>query len=263
MKFIYFPLIICSILLCQIDYGINYEVKYYNGADDNSDIFENYFDVNIYANNYYFYSLIKYKDPGLIGAPTKEFNDIYDIFFLEYSGDNFLLQVGDLFNSYGSGLSYHTFEDRTIDYNNAPRGISFLYYLNSNIELFSLYGENTFNTRTNPAILEPDIFIGNKVFSAGINYQNDYLNLNYLTLVNNQSIDAEVILNMKNSFKNDLGYYLLDRYENVEPSNYEMNILEHNLGTTFYLGDLELYFVFRFFALKINISTLLQSFRAM
>jgi len=242
MKFIYFLLIICSILLCQIDYGINYEVKYYNGGDDNSDIFENYIDLNIYANNFYFYSFLKYKDPGLIGSPTKEFNDIYDIFFLEYSKDNFLLQVGDLFNSYASGLSYHTFEDRTIDYNNAPRGISLLYYLNNNIELFTLYGENTFSTRTNPAILEPDIFIGNKVFSAGINYQNDYLNLNYLTLVNNQSIDADIILNMKNSFKNDLGYYLIDRYENVEPSNYEMNILEHNLGTTFYLGDLELYF---------------------
>ena len=82
MKFLYFSLIIFSLLLCQVDYGINYEVYYYNGADDNSDIFENYIDLNIYANNFYFYSLLKYKDPGLIGSPTKEFNDIYDIFFL-------------------------------------------------------------------------------------------------------------------------------------------------------------------------------------
>ena len=196
----FFILIILSLIHAQVDYGINYELKYSNGKGDATDIFENYIDLNIYYNNLYYYSLIKYKDPALIGAPTKEINDIYSIFYLEYTNDNFLLQVGDIFNSFGSGLSLHTFEDRTIDYNNAPRGISLLYYLNNNIELFTLCGVNTFSTRTNPAILEPDIFIGNKVFSVGMNYQNDYLNLNYLSLINNQSIDADVILNMKNSW---------------------------------------------------------------
>ena len=165
----FFILIILSLIHAQFDYGINYELKYSNGKGDNTDIFENYIDLNIYYNNLYYYSLIKYKDPALIGAPTKKIDDIYSIFYLEYSNDNFLLQVGDIFNSFGSGLSLHTFEDRTIDYNNAPRGASILYYLKDNIELYGLYGNNIFKTRTFPLKLEPDIFIDNELLGVGVN----------------------------------------------------------------------------------------------
>ena len=58
-------------------------------------------------------------------------------------------------------------------------------------------------------------------------------------LLGDDSLHGEILVfgNNKEAFNNRI-----DRYENVEPSNYEMNILEHNLGTTFYLGDLELYF---------------------
>ena len=184
----FFILIILSLIHAQVDYGINYELKYSNGKGDATDIFENYIDLNIYYNNLYYYSLIKYKDPALIGSPTKKIDDIYSIFYLEYSNDNFLLQVGDIFNSFGSGLSLHTFEDRAIDYNNAPRGASILYYLKDNIELYGLYGNNIFKTRTFPSKLEPDIFIDNELLGVGVNFQSDYFDFHYLNLINNQSL---------------------------------------------------------------------------
>ena len=98
----------------------------------------------------------------------------------------------------------HTYEDRTIDYNNAPRGIGLLYYLENNLDIFAGIGENTFSTRTNPAMSEPDIFIDNDVVSMGINYQNDYFDMHYLTMLNSQSINSTSILNMM-SFNNVFG----------------------------------------------------------
>ena len=193
----FFILIILSLIHAQVDYGINYELKYSNGKGDATDIFENYIDLNIYYNNLYYYSLIKYKDPALIGSPTKKIDDIYSIFYLEYSNDNFLLQVGDIFNSFGSGLSLHTFEDRTIDYNNAPRGINLLYYLRDNIDIFTVIGANTFSTRTNPAMPEPDIYIDNSTMSTGFSYQHEYFDIHYLGMINEQSLNSQTIVELK------------------------------------------------------------------
>ena len=36
-----------SVIYGQFDYGINYEIKYSDGEIDATDIFENYFDINI------------------------------------------------------------------------------------------------------------------------------------------------------------------------------------------------------------------------
>ena len=117
-----------SVIYGQLDYGINYEIKYSDGEIDATDIFENYFDINIYYNDLYIYSLLKYKNPALIGLPTENLDDIYNIFYIEYLNNNLELQVGDIFQSYGAGLSFYTYEDRIIDYNHAPRGINILYY---------------------------------------------------------------------------------------------------------------------------------------
>ena len=49
-----------------------------------------------------------------------------------------------------------------IDYNNSPRGAALTYYFTDNIDIFATVGKNTFNTRTNPAVLEPNIYIDNE-----------------------------------------------------------------------------------------------------
>ena len=237
----YSILFLFSFIYPQLDYGINYELKYSNGEIENTDIFENYFDINLYYEDFYFYTLLQYKNPALIGLPTNNFEDIFSIFYLDYSSENFQFQFGDIFQSYGSGLSMHAFEDRNIDYNNSPRGAAITYYLTDNIDIFSTVGKNTFNTRTSPGELEPNISIDNELYSGGFSYRNDYFDLFYLLMLNNQGIDSESINSMK-SLKNFLGEYLTSRYSTTIPSDYNMKVLEHNLGTTLYLGDLELYF---------------------
>ena len=238
---IYFILFLFSFIYPQVDYGINYELKYSDGEDEDTNIFENYFDINLYYKDFYFYTLLQYKDPALIGLSTKKIEDIFSVFYLDYSLGDFQLQVGDIFQSYGVGLSMHTFEDRGIDYNNSPRGVAYTYYLTDNIDIFTTFGENTFSTRTSPAELEPNIYIDNELYLGGFSYRNDFFDFFYLLMLNNQDIDSESIVSMK-SLKNILGDYLKNRYSSIVPSDYHMKVFEHNFGTTLYLGDLELYF---------------------
>ena len=245
---IHFSLLIFSLispLYTQLDFGANYEFKYFDGKDgeDNFNVFENYLDMSVYYNDWYFYSLLRYKDPALIGLPTQNIDDVYNIFYLEYYNDNIQIQIGDVFQSYGTGLSMHTYEDRTIDYNNAPRGISLLYYFNDSIDIFSTIGESTFYSRTSPSNIEPDIFIDNQIALMGFSYQNNYFDMYYLSKYNNQNIGSSTIINMK-SFDNILGDYLKFKYPILgqDPDDFNMKILEHNFGTTIYIKDLEVYF---------------------
>ena len=232
-----------SYILSQFDIGANYELKYFDGEDESSDIFEHYLDLNMYYKDLFFYSSIRYKDPALIGIPTKSFNDIYNIFYFEYYNENMQLQLGDIFQSYGSGLSFLTFEDKAIDYNNSLRGINLTYYLRDDLEIFSTLGVNDFTSRTSPSILEPNLNIGNDVAVIGFNLQGNNFDLTYLSKFNNQKIDSNTINNMKNSFDNSLGHYLEYRYQNSDNiEDFEQNIFEHNIGTTIYFSKIEFFF---------------------
>ena len=236
--------ILISLIYADLDYGVNYELRYSDGEIKETNFFEHYFDINLYYKDLYLYTLLIHKDPPLIGSPTKEMEDILSSIYLEYSNDRIEFQLGDIYQSYGAGLSMHTFEDRNIDYNNSPRGVSILYYLKDNIDLFASFGQNIFQTRTNPTEIEPDISIDNDMKLTGFAYQNDYFDMHYLSIFNEQLIDSTTIQNMK-KLSTPLGQYLSeDRYpsNNVTPSDFSMKVLEHNLGGTFYLGDLELYF---------------------
>ena len=243
-KILFLVLFLISIIYANLDYGINYELRYSDGEIEETNFFENYFDINLYYKDLYLYTLLIHKDPPLIGSPTKSMEDMLSTIYLEYSNNRIEIQLGDIYQSYGAGLSMHTFEDRNIDYNNSPRGISVLYYLRDNIDLFASFGQNIFKTRTNPTVIEPDISIDNNLKLAGFAYQNDYFDMHYLSMLNDQNVDAATIERMM-SLDTPLGEYLSeDRYPNsqVSPSDFSMRILEHNLGSTIYLGDLELYF---------------------
>ena len=237
---IYF-LIFTSFLYSQIDVGINYEMKYSKGENEQSDYFEHYFDINLYKDNLYLYSLLKYKDPALIGSKTKDFDQILDNFYLEYSNDKYLLTAGNIFYSFGSGLSFYSYEDRTIDYNNSPQGLSLLYYLSDNLDLYAMAGTNTFESRTNPSFIEPNISIKNNVMLSGLTFQSNYTDFHYMFMINKQNYNSQTIKSLS-GLNNVLGSDLLHKLQYSNLNDYKMTVLEHNFGSNIYLGDLELYF---------------------
>ena len=77
----------------------------------------------------------------------------------------------------------------------------------------------------------------------GISYQNNYFDMHYLTMLNRQNIGSASITNMYLFLNNILGKDLESHYEipDIDVSDFSMNVLEHNLGGTLYIKDLELY----------------------
>ena len=71
IKFLVSFYIVSSFLFSQLDFGANYELKYFDGKEDESDVLENYLDLNVYYNDWYLYSLFRFKDPALIGHLNK------------------------------------------------------------------------------------------------------------------------------------------------------------------------------------------------
>ena len=223
------------------EFNVSYMLKYADGENSDTDIFENYVDVNMYYDNLYIYSFLKYADPPLIGYPTDNFDDFLNIFFVEYNNDNLDITIGDVLTVYGRGLSLHTYQDRDIDYNNGIRGISMTYSVNDRWDIYSLFGINDFKNRSNPAN-DPDINIGNKLFSFGATLYQDLCDLNYSFHINNQKIDSTSILVLSN-FGNYLGDYLFNTLHISENprTDYSMKNFEHNIGANFYFDNLDLY----------------------
>ena len=139
-----FLLLAISFSYSQIDYSINYEVKFAADAtafkDNSVTNFENYFDINLYYKDLYFYSLLKYTNPPLIGSTTDNLKDIFNIFYMDYSKNDLDLTFGHIYQMYGSGLSMHTFNDRNIDYNNGVFGFDLSYYINDYWNIFGIIG---------------------------------------------------------------------------------------------------------------------------
>lgn len=228
-------------IFSQFDYNINYDMRLAVDSDTTRDVFENYFDINMYYDDFYFYSLIKYANHPLIGTSTKDINDVLNVFYFEYSNDYIDLTVGDIFQMYGKGLSYHSYYDRNIDYNNSIRGIDLTCRINDDFDIFVLTGYNNFQTRLSPKSVNPDIHLDHTLGMGGFNYFHDIFDIHYSFAANQQKIDSETISTMK-SFANFYGQYIRERFEFADPIDFEMKTSEHNLGMTFYLGDLELYF---------------------
>ena len=240
-----FLLLVISFSYSQIDYSINYEVKLSMDEDDfeNNSVnnFENYFDINLYYKDLYFYSLLKYTNPPLIGSTTNNLKDIFNIFYMDYSNNDLSLTFGHIYQMYGAGLSMHTFNDRNIDYNNGVFGLDLSYHINDYWNIFGIIGVNEFKSRTKLDLIEPDIQIDNTLALGGFSYNYDWFDITYLVSVNQQNINSESIIAME-TFANFYGNYLEDRFDDIIPEDYEMLNYENNLSFNFFLGDMEVSF---------------------
>ncbi len=97
------------------NYGSSYD--FYNFS-------ENLLDLNFFYNNLQGWVQYEYSNPPDIGFVT---NDIRK-FRLEYSIDNFLIKVGDLYEFWGRGLLLNQFDDQVTNFDNGARGMYLEYY---------------------------------------------------------------------------------------------------------------------------------------
>ncbi|MDP6570432.1 MAG: DUF6029 family protein, partial [Candidatus Marinimicrobia bacterium] len=181
-----------TIISAQAEVNYSYELKYGDGqqvtgtASGSPDTtaysyFENLMDVNLYlGSNLYLFTQLEYSDNPVYGSRRTTLDSVINTFYLEYSGDNYLLKLGDLYELYGRGLSFYTHQDQNIDYNNSVRGAYLHYWLRDNIEISTLYGYGDYLYRSNPSFRKTNRKISSVVFAGSVRYEHDLLGfINY------------------------------------------------------------------------------------
>lgn len=151
-----FALIIPSLLFAQ-DYGTltgGFETTIQNYVDDEP--IGAYKPSDSWASNSYFkldYQLKKVSAglqyeaylPALQGYPeTFEGNKIAN-FYVAYQDTNFGITAGHIYEQFGSGLIFRTWEDRQIGINNALKGVSAWFNPTDYLSLKALYGQQRLN----------------------------------------------------------------------------------------------------------------------
>ena len=222
---------------------ITYESKIGNGSGNSIDYFENILDVNYYFDNgLYLFSQLEYSKPPLLGKETNSYSDLINMFYIQYSGSNYDVTIGDLYLLHGKGLSLNTFQDQAIDFDNSIRGFNINYYLNDKISLVSSLGKSNIETRINPADILPSVSINNNMGTLGLSCSLDNISFLYNNIIYEQYYDYSDINSLMN-LDNLLGQYLNDRgdYILLEKPDFDMINIEHNFGFDFYLGSSQLY----------------------
>ena len=246
IKFLFGTIVVSSFVFPNNQSIISYELKYASGGENSIDYFENILDVNYFFDNgIYLFTQLEYSDPPLLGTVTENFDDLTNIFYLQYSKPSYEITIGDLYLLYGRGLALHTFQDKAIDYDNSIRGIDFRYYLNERIDISSSIGSSNIKSRINPADLIPSVSIENTFRILGVSANvNDNINISYSGAIYSQNYDYSDISSLM-GLTNLLGEYLISRsaYIISEKPNDKIKNIEHNFGFDIYFGSsTQLYF---------------------
>ena len=175
--------ILLGSIIAQADINFSYEMKYGDGkqvtgtASDDPDTldynyFENLLDISTnLGDDIYIFTQLEYSNLPVYGSAADGLNS----FYLEYQNENFRINLGDQYELYGRGLSFYTFQDQNIDYDNSLKGITLNYFLKQNIEISSLIGKRSYFYRSNPSFRETDLQLETSVIFSSVNYENDWL----------------------------------------------------------------------------------------
>jgi len=218
---------------------ISFQQKFAQGQGESRNYFENILDVNYFFDSgLYLFTQFEYSDPPLLGLETKQLSDLNNIFYLQYSNSKYNITIGDLYLLYGSGLSFHTYQDQDVDYDNSISGIDFSYYLNDKIDLFSVIGTSNIKSRVDINEIGHDVSIKNDVVSVGGRLNLDRISAHYLSLMYNQEYNNDDIENMK-KMSNLLGLYL--NSITTDQNEHSMVNVDHNYGVHFYFDLIDIY----------------------
>ena len=98
---------------------------------------ENRLDLNLFYKNLQGWIQYEYSNPADLGFLI---NDIRK-FRIEYSTENFLMKLGDIYEFWGRGLVLNQFDDQTTNFDNGTRGL-YLEYIRGPITLNHLNGNS-------------------------------------------------------------------------------------------------------------------------
>lgn len=134
--------------------GFETTTQYYNDKDTlvstaPQDKFatNNYLKLDYNYNN--IYAGIQYEAylPPIMGYPPAFEGNGIGSFYVAYKGKNFGVQAGHIYEQFGSGLVYRSWEDRQIGINNSLKGIHISFSPTDFISLKAIYGAQRLNLK--------------------------------------------------------------------------------------------------------------------
>lgn len=235
----------------QLNVNFSLETKYGNGSQitslgsatpDTSDYryFENILDINsFYSDNVYLYLQLEYSDPPIYGFNMDGVNALY----FEYNQDKLGVKLGDIYEMTGRGVSFRTFQDQNIDFDNSQKGIELSYDLHENITLFSLLGQGEYNYRGNIASVLPDRSIRQKTVLIGSDiYTNGFGDFTFLYFENEQELSLDLILSYEAEiYDNRLSRDLFERISPSEIAADTVIYFNRTIGWNKSIGVIDIY----------------------
>ena len=135
--------------------------------------------------------------PALYGYELGEQPDVRKFFlagkYVQWTDDSFEVRAGDIYDQFGNGLVFRSYEDRQLGLNNSLEGIRGIYRLSNYLTVKGLYGRPRLYTNyagswirgADLSVSVADIFGWNAVF---LNVEGSYVN-RYEALDKDESID--------------------------------------------------------------------------
>jgi len=185
-------LIFISVCFPQIDYTISNEMKSGDGEELLSgqyvpyNYFENLVDINLSYLRLNLYEQWEFSDPPQFGYPQQKLNKVY----LEYTDDDLMVKLGDIYTLYGRGLGLNLFQDQSLDFDNSLRGVEFSYSHDDGFKLFGLGGRGLFEYKSTPSSRYNDKSIQNSVTAFGAEIWLPWLSSNVIMFNVNQDIES-------------------------------------------------------------------------
>ena len=181
MNNFFFYIFICANILFADNLNYNGAIKTDFGSSyDFYDYSENIIDLNFFSNNFQGWIQYEYSNPPDIGFKKNDFRK----FRLEYSRDNFLIKLGDIYEVWGRGLLLNQFDDQIINFDNGSRGLYLEYnngpfsfnHINGNSDIWLMGAGNRI----------PDINNIHNMSATRIHYSLNDLSLGITKLLSNE-----------------------------------------------------------------------------
>jgi len=249
--------ILLGSIIAQVEMNYSYEMKYGKGKEvrgqassnpytTDYSYFENLLDINTYfGEKIYTFTQLEYSNPPIYGYDRDGLDSILTTFYIEYSHDKYDLKLGDIYELYGRGLSFYTFQDQNIDYNNSIKGLSLQYFHKENLRASTLIGTGDYAFRSNPSNRIADYQFTTNAILGSIDYDNQLFGyFQYVYLYQQSLFDPEL---MKDLYlqKNEIGLDLYTRcYEEGVCDFNELDTLKttnYDLNWNIFMGYFDIY----------------------
>tara|TARA_B100002052_G_scaffold51756_1_gene44938 strand:+ start:2431 stop:4719 length:2289 start_codon:yes stop_codon:yes gene_type:complete len=208
---------------------------------------ENIFDLGLSYKKFYLNTKIEYSKSPVFGQERTKIDDMFHSYYLEYIGNRLNFKLGNIYSNYNRGLIINTYRDESTDFDNSVLGVELGYRLSDWMRLYSIYGTDTYESRTNSTLQLNDLFFDNSIGFIGSEFSlidDLVVNLQYMNqeLVVDED-EGENFLEFYSNTSFILGRYISDNLvdflsDDITKYNINSNKLGASIQTYMYGVDI-------------------------